>query len=195
MKKCIKRMLTCVLALAMLLSLAACGSGESDTKTTAAAGSGETAAAGTEESYPTIKVMMSCLTVPKDVAMVEEAVSAITREKIGANVEFIMMEYANQTQQLNLLLSAGDDSIDVFWVKDFPTAIASGQAMDITELIEPYADEISKTIGANLAPFDSWLVLRGIQTLAVRMDRAEQNAMALAHWLKKQPQVSVSIKE
>ena len=104
MKKCIKRMLTCVLALAMLLSLAACGSGGSDTKTTAAAGSGETAAAGTEGSYPTIKVMMSCLTVPKDVAMVEEAVSAITREKIGANVEFIMMEYANQTQQLNLLL-------------------------------------------------------------------------------------------
>lgn len=150
MKKCIKRMLTCVLALAMLLSLAACGSGESDTKTTAAAGSGETAAAGTEESYPTIKVMMSCLTVPKDVAMVEEAVSAITREKIGANVEFIMMEYANQTQQLNLLLSAGDDSIDVFWVKDFPTAIASGQAMDITELIEPYADEISKTIGEDV---------------------------------------------
>lgn len=95
MKKCIKRMLTCVLALAMLLSLAASGSGGSDTKTTAAAGSGETAAAGTEGSYPTIKVMMSCLTVPKDVAMVEEAVSAITREKIGANVEFIMMEYAN----------------------------------------------------------------------------------------------------
>ena len=127
MKKCIKRMLTCVLALAMLLSLAACGSGESDTKTTAAAGSGETAAAGTEESYPTIKVMMSCLTVPKDVAMVEEAVSAITREKIGANVEFIMMEYANQTQQLNLLLSAGDDSIDVFYVKDLATTIANGQ--------------------------------------------------------------------
>lgn len=150
MKKCIKRMLTCVLALAMLLSLAACGSGESDTKTTAAAGSGETAAAGTEESYPTIKVMMSCLTVPKDVAMVEEAVSAITREKIGANVEFIMMEYANQTQQLNLLLSAGDDSIDVFYVRDLATTIANGQAMDITELIAPYADEINKAVGENV---------------------------------------------
>lgn len=50
--------------------------------------------------------------------------------------------------------------------------------------------EVSKTIGANLAPFDSWLVLRGIQTLAVRMDRAEENALALAHWLQKQPQVS-----
>lgn len=50
--------------------------------------------------------------------------------------------------------------------------------------------EISKTIGANLAPFDSWLLLRGIQTLAVRMDRAEKNALALAEWLKLQPQVT-----
>ena len=50
--------------------------------------------------------------------------------------------------------------------------------------------EISKTIGANLAPFDAWLLLRGIQTLAVRMDRAEENAMALAQWLKNRPEVT-----
>lgn len=50
--------------------------------------------------------------------------------------------------------------------------------------------EISKTIGANLAPFDSWLLLRGIQTLAVRMDRAQENALALARWLQAQPQVT-----
>lgn len=50
--------------------------------------------------------------------------------------------------------------------------------------------EISKTIGANLAPFDAWLLLRGIQTLAVRMDRAEENAMALAQWLKTRPEVT-----
>lgn len=50
--------------------------------------------------------------------------------------------------------------------------------------------EISKTIGANLAPFEAWLLLRGIQTLAVRMDRAEENAMALAQWLKTRPEVT-----
>ena len=50
--------------------------------------------------------------------------------------------------------------------------------------------EISKTIGANLAPFDAWLLLRGIQTLAVRMNRAEENAMALAQWLKNRPEVT-----
>ena len=41
-----------------------------------------------------------------------------------------------------------------------------------------------KTVGANLAPMDSWLVLRGIQTLAVRLDRAQENALAIAKWLE-----------
>ena len=45
---------------------------------------------------------------------------------------------------------------------------------------------IVKTTGAGLAPFDSWLILRGIKTLAVRMERAQENAIKLAHWLEEQ---------
>lgn len=48
---------------------------------------------------------------------------------------------------------------------------------------------ISKTTGAVLAPFDSWLVMRGIQTLPVRMKAAEENAAKLADWLLAQKQV------
>lgn len=48
---------------------------------------------------------------------------------------------------------------------------------------------ISTTIGYALAPFDSWLMLRGIRTLAVRMERAEKNAMAIAQYLKTNPYV------
>lgn len=48
---------------------------------------------------------------------------------------------------------------------------------------------IIKTTGAGLAPFDSWLILRGIKTLAVRMERAQENAMKLAQWLEKQNKV------
>lgn len=47
-----------------------------------------------------------------------------------------------------------------------------------------------KTIGSSLAPFDCWLVLRGIQTLPVRMDRAQENAAQLAAWLKQQEAVT-----
>ena len=46
-----------------------------------------------------------------------------------------------------------------------------------------------KTTGAGLPPFDSWLVLRGIKTLAVRMEKAQENAVKIAEWLKKQKSV------
>ncbi len=41
---------------------------------------------------------------------------------------------------------------------------------------------IIKTTGAGLSPFDSWLILRGIKTLAVRMERAQENAGKLSCW-------------
>ncbi|ALM75564.1 cystathionine gamma-synthase [Thermococcus barophilus] len=44
-------------------------------------------------------------------------------------------------------------------------------------------------VGAILSPFDSWLVMRGIKTLAVRMERHEKNAMTIARYLEEHPLV------
>ena len=44
---------------------------------------------------------------------------------------------------------------------------------------------ISKTVGANLSPFDSFLIERGIKTLPIRMDRINENAYKIANWLTK----------
>ncbi len=49
---------------------------------------------------------------------------------------------------------------------------------------------IYKTTGACLSPFDSWLLIRGIKTLAVRMDRQQENAVKLANWLITQKKVN-----
>ncbi len=49
--------------------------------------------------------------------------------------------------------------------------------------------KIAVTVGSVLDPFDSWLMLRGIKTLAVRMERAQENALAIAAWLQKHPKV------
>lgn len=49
---------------------------------------------------------------------------------------------------------------------------------------------VIKTTGAGLSPFDSWLILRGIKTLALRMERAQENAIALVDWLRKQKRVT-----
>ncbi|MEO6959521.1 MAG: aminotransferase class I/II-fold pyridoxal phosphate-dependent enzyme [Burkholderiaceae bacterium] len=45
------------------------------------------------------------------------------------------------------------------------------------------------TLGAVLSPMDAWLLLRGLRTLSLRMERINANALALAHWLEEQTQV------
>lgn len=48
---------------------------------------------------------------------------------------------------------------------------------------------IIKTVGSGLAPFDSWLILRGIKTLGIRMEKAQENAFEIVHWLEAQAEV------
>lgn len=46
-----------------------------------------------------------------------------------------------------------------------------------------------KTVGCCLSPFDSFLLIRGIKTLSVRLERQQENAMKIAKWLQSQKQV------
>ena len=48
---------------------------------------------------------------------------------------------------------------------------------------------IQNAVGAIQGPFDSFLVLRGIKTLALRIERSNTNALELARWLEGQPKV------
>ncbi|CDH19250.1 cystathionine gamma-synthase, PLP-dependent [Xenorhabdus bovienii str. kraussei Quebec] len=48
---------------------------------------------------------------------------------------------------------------------------------------------LQNSIGGILDPFSSFLVLRGIRTLALRMERHIDNAEKMAHWLEQQPQI------
>lgn len=63
--------------------------------------------------------------------------------------------------------------------------IIVGDHPELTEKI-PY---LQNSIGAVQGPFDSFLALRGLKTLAVRMQRHCENAMELANWLSKHPKV------
>ena len=47
-----------------------------------------------------------------------------------------------------------------------------------------------KTTGSGLAPFDSWLLIRGIKTLGIRMERAASNAIRIAEFLKTRKEVT-----
>lgn len=49
---------------------------------------------------------------------------------------------------------------------------------------------IQNAVGASLGAIDSWLVLRGIQTLAIRVKRQQESALKIANWLSTNPKIS-----
>jgi cystathionine gamma-synthase len=57
------------------------------------------------------------------------------------------------------------------------------------ELAEPLAF-LQNAVGAVAGPFDSWLVLRGLRTLALRMERHSDNAELVVDFLSRRPEVS-----
>lgn len=57
---------------------------------------------------------------------------------------------------------------------------------------EELADRLAflqNSVGGIQAPFDSFLALRGLKTLALRLERSSSNAMALAEWLEAHPAI------
>jgi cystathionine gamma-synthase/methionine-gamma-lyase len=48
---------------------------------------------------------------------------------------------------------------------------------------------VAKLAGGTLSPFDAWLILRGVKTLTLRMQRQCENAFRLAQWLETNPRV------
>ena len=67
--------------------------------------------------------------------------------------------------------------------------IIGGAVVTSNEQIYSELKFYQNAIGAVPSPFDSWLVLRGIKTLAVRMREHEKNALFLAEFLEKHPQI------
>jgi cystathionine gamma-lyase len=67
--------------------------------------------------------------------------------------------------------------------------VIGGAVIGRRDLVEPIAF-YQNAAGAVPGPFDAWLVLRGLKTLALRMERHCENARALAEWLARHPRVA-----
>ena len=64
-------------------------------------------------------------------------------------------------------------------------ALCASQAM-ITDKFLP----VLKSAGMTLAPFNAWVVLKGLETLDIRMRAQSDNALTMARWLESHPSVS-----
>ena len=68
-------------------------------------------------------------------------------------------------------------------------SLAGYVIVDSQELAERVR-AIYGSVGYALGPFDAWLQIRGIKTLALRMEAAQASAIAIAGWLREQPKVT-----
>jgi O-succinylhomoserine sulfhydrylase len=57
------------------------------------------------------------------------------------------------------------------------------------KLIKDVFGPVIRTAGMTLSPFNAWVVLKGLETLNLRMKAHSENALAVARWLEAQPQV------
>lgn len=65
--------------------------------------------------------------------------------------------------------------------------VLAGLIIGLKELIDTMRIPYLKDFGGILSPFDAWLLLRGLKTLGVRMDRHCANAQKVAEYLEKHP--------
>lgn len=67
--------------------------------------------------------------------------------------------------------------------------VIAGLVVGSKEFIQQVSRTTQKDIGGIISPFDAWLLLRGLKTLAVRMDRHCENASRLVKFLRDSPKV------
>ncbi|MGD9629362.1 MAG: PLP-dependent aspartate aminotransferase family protein [Pyrinomonadaceae bacterium] len=68
--------------------------------------------------------------------------------------------------------------------------LTAGVMVGRRDLVEKARHGAAKLYGGNIAPQVAWLVLRGIKTLGLRMERHNSNASVLAHMLSEHPKIS-----
>lgn len=65
-----------------------------------------------------------------------------------------------------------------------------GAIIGKTEYLDQIRAQSQVNLGGTISPFNAWLIMRGSVTLPLRMRQHNENAMAVAQWLEKQPCVS-----
>jgi O-succinylhomoserine sulfhydrylase len=67
--------------------------------------------------------------------------------------------------------------------------VLGGAVLGSKELMEGVFTFL-RTAGPTLSAFNAWVILKGMETLSLRMEAHSRNALALAQWLEAQPQVA-----
>lgn len=67
--------------------------------------------------------------------------------------------------------------------------VLGGAILGPQKLVIDVIGPVLRTTGPSLSPFNAWVLLKGLDTLRLRMDAHAQNALAIAQWLETHPRV------
>lgn len=127
-KVILRKVVSVLLAVTMLVfTLAGCGSkpagedggGEAKTESNAGQEADKTADAASTGEYPVIRVPYSIVFESFDAPAIQDALNEIMREKAGAEIELVGIEFGNWSTQLNLMLTGGI----IPWIFSVPSGI------------------------------------------------------------------------
>ncbi len=68
--------------------------------------------------------------------------------------------------------------------------VMAGALCGTAQLIKEVLGPVLRTAGMVLAPFNAWVVLKGLETLGLRMKAQSEQALAVARWLETRPEVA-----
>jgi O-succinylhomoserine sulfhydrylase len=67
--------------------------------------------------------------------------------------------------------------------------VIAGALCGTEALVNEKLVPVMRSAGMSLSPFNAWVVLKGLETLSIRVREQSQRALQMAHWLEAQPQV------
>ncbi|MDQ8734408.1 ABC transporter substrate-binding protein [Paenibacillus sp. LHD-38] len=148
--KAVTLLLSVLLILSLLVSAcsASNNTGNNAGSSDPAANDGAAATSSSNEKELELTIAFIGLGNMNEVALVEEQISKITKEKINATVKLMPIDIGAWVQQVNLLL-AGNEPLDLLVTSsffNFSSQVAKGQLLPIDELVEKHAPTIKDTM-------------------------------------------------
>jgi O-succinylhomoserine sulfhydrylase len=68
--------------------------------------------------------------------------------------------------------------------------VLGGAVLGKSQFVKDSLIPIMRTAGPTLSAFNAWVLLKGLETLSIRMERQSANALEVARWLEQHPRVS-----
>jgi O-succinylhomoserine sulfhydrylase len=68
--------------------------------------------------------------------------------------------------------------------------VLGGAVLGTHQYVKDALIPIMRTVGPSMSAFNAWVLLKGLETLPIRMERQSANALAVAQWLERHPRVS-----